>query len=189
MNLYLVRHTTPDIAPGICYGQADIDVSADFEVELQSLRHKLARHSTAHIYSSPLRRCLKLARAFAGDTEVIEDARLMELDFGDWELKSWNDIPRGLVDVWADDHVMQAPPQGESFHALSLRAQAFLREVSASHGGQDLLVFTHAGVIRALLSKALNLHLADTFRLQVDYGSVTQITVDKAAMRVAYVNR
>ena len=189
MNLTLVRHTTPDIAPGICYGQADIDVAASFATELQSLRHRLPQLLATTIYSSPLRRCLKLARAFAGDAEVLEDARLMELDFGDWELKPWDEIPRGLVDVWADDHVMQAPPQGESFHELSLRAKDFLHQVSTNYSGQNLLVFTHAGVIRALLSEALNLSLTDTFRLQIDYGSVTQITLDKTITRVVYVNR
>ena len=189
MKLYLLRHTAPAIQSGICYGQADIDLAASFAEELQAIRNKLPGLVPAAIYSSPLQRCLKLAYALALEREVQEDQRLMELDFGDWELKHWDDIPRGLVDVWADDHVMQAPPNGESFHALSLRAIEFLQEVSANHAGQDVLVLTHAGVIRALLSQALNLHLTDTFRLQIDYGSVTQITVDKAVTRVAYVNR
>jgi alpha-ribazole phosphatase len=189
LNIFLVRHTTPAVQPGICYGQADIDVAASFTEELQNICSKLPQLTPDAIYSSPLQRCLKLAYALAGESEVIEDARLMELDFGDWELKPWDDIPRGLVDVWADDHVMQPPPNGESFHALSLRAADFFREVSANHVGQELLVMTHAGVIRALLSQALNLHLTDTFRLQIDYGSITQISIDKAVTRVAYVNR
>lgn len=184
-----MRHTTPAIASGICYGQTDIDIAASFETEMQALRAKLSEHPAAAIYSSPLQRCLKLARAHAGEVTVAEDVRLMELDFGDWELKSWDDIPRGLVDVWAEDHVMQAPPNGESFHALYLRAKEFLHEKSTLHAQQDLLVFTHAGIIRALLAEALNLHLADTFRLHIDYGSVTQITMDGGIMRVAYVNR
>jgi alpha-ribazole phosphatase len=50
-------------------------------------------------------------------------------------------------------------------------------------------VLTHAGVIRALLAHALNMKLADSFRLQIDYGSITQITVEKGITRVAYVNR
>lgn len=191
MNLYLVRHTTPDIAPGICYGQSDIEVAESYAHELEMVRRKLATVTPAAIYSSPLRRCSQLAEAIASVArcEVRHDPRLMELHFGDWELLAWNDIPRGLVDVWADDHVMQAPPSGESFHALSLRANEFLQEVSANHVGQNLVVLTHAGVIRALLAQALNMKLADSFRLQVDYGSISQIVVEQAVTRVAYVNR
>jgi alpha-ribazole phosphatase len=191
LNLYLVRHTTPDIAPGICYGQSDIEVAESYAHELEVVRSKLAAVDAVAIYSSPLKRCSQLAKAIASLTtgEVQHDPRLMELHFGDWELLAWNDIPRGLVDVWADDHVMQAPPSGESFHALSLRARDFFEEVSANHVGQNLVVLTHAGVIRALLAHALNMKLADSFRLQIDYGSITQITVENGITRVAYVNR
>jgi alpha-ribazole phosphatase len=191
MNLYLVRHTTPDILPGICYGQSDIEVAATFAQELEAVRSKLNSIEPAAIYSSPLKRCSQLAAAIASVTgcEVQHDPRLMELHFGDWELMAWNDIPRGLVDVWADDHVMQAPPSGESFHALSLRAKDFLQEVSANHAGQNLVILTHAGVIRTLLAHALNMALTDSFRLQIDYGSISQIIVENSITRVAYVNR
>lgn len=191
MNLYLVRHTTPDILPGICYGQSDIDVAQTFAHELEVVRSKLESIEPAVIYSSPLKRCSQLAAAIGDVTrcEVQHDPRLMELHFGDWELMAWNDIPRGLVDVWADDHVMQAPPAGESFHALSLRTKDFLQEVSANHSGQNLIVLTHAGVIRTMLAHALNMSLTDSFRLQVDYGSISQIVVENSITRVACVNR
>ena len=52
-----------------------------------------------------------------------------------------------------------------------------------------IFAFTHAGVIRALLAEALQLPLVQAFRLQVDYASVSQITVDGAIWRVAGVNR
>jgi len=191
VNLYLVRHTAPDILPGICYGQTDIQVAATYTHEVGAVLAKLSAISPAAIYSSPLKRCSQLAADIAAcaNCTVRQDPRLMELHFGDWEQMAWNDIPRGLVDVWADDHVMQAPPAGESFHALSLRVQEFFQEMNVNHEGQDIVVLTHAGVIRAMLSHALNLALADSFRLQIDYGSVTHITVEKAVTRVAYVNR
>lgn len=191
MYLYLVRHTTPDIQPGICYGQTDVGVGANYQQEVEAIHTKLAGAVPAAIYSSPLKRCSQLAVSISKrfSASIRYDSRLMELHFGDWELKAWNDIPRGLIDVWADDLVMQAPPAGESFHALSLRAQAFFQDLSVSHAGQEVVVFTHAGVIRALLSHAMNLALADSFRLQIDYGSVSQIIAENGVSRVAYVNR
>ena len=187
MDLYLVRHTTLDIARNICYGQSDIDVGPSFDAELGLLRQKLPPQPDV-IYSSPSQRCLKLARAVAGEQPVRQEARLMELHFGEWELKCWDDIPRGAVDVWAEDHVLQAPPQGESFHALHARAADFLREASNA-GDANIFAFTHAGVIRALLAEALQLPLVQAFRLQIDYASVSQIVIDGLIWRVVGVNR
>jgi len=34
MEIYLIRHTTPDVAKGICYGQTDLDVANTFEEEV-----------------------------------------------------------------------------------------------------------------------------------------------------------
>jgi len=192
MELYLVRHTTPDVMAGICYGQTDLDVAASFAQEAEQLHEKLKHLQRPMLYSSPLQRCLKLASATAEQLnfgEVKQDPRLLELHFGEWEMQAWNDIPRGVIDVWAEEHVMKAPPQGESFHALHLRAKSFLDEVGAIEGAGPAVVFTHAGVIRALVAEALNLPLMHAFRLQIGYASITQIIVEENVTRIGFVNR
>lgn len=197
MELYLVRHTTPDIAKGVCYGKSDIDVAAhSFAAELEAICHKLAGITSlaidsSAIYSSPMQRCTKLADELASSLNLsppTQDPRLVELDFGDWELCSWDDIPRDAFDAWAHDHVDQAPPNGESFYALHQRAAAFLAEVSAKPASACVVV-THGGVIRALLGEVLGLPLIDTFRFQIDFASVTQLLIDEKVRRVGYVNR
>lgn len=186
MEIYLVRHTPPDIAPGICYGHSDIDVAADFASSIVSVKSKLAKIKPGTWFTSTSLRCSKLAEALNSGVS-IQDARLKELDFGDWELSSWNDIPRDEFDHWANDYVNQAPPNGETFNQLHQRATEFLREVNAN--SDDTVVVTHAGVIRALLAEALGLPLVNIFRIRIDYGSVTQLLVDDQGMHVGYVNR
>jgi alpha-ribazole phosphatase len=191
MDIYLVRHTTPDVAAGICYGQTDLDVAASFAQEFEVMREKIKHLESPTIYSSPLQRCFKLATAMANHLdfgEVKQDARLKELHFGDWEMRAWNDIPRGVIDIWAEEHVMLAPPQGESFHALHLRAKSFLTEVSANVNAGPAVVFTHAGVIRALVAEALGLPLMHAFKLQIEYASITHIIVDEKVMRIGFIN-
>ena len=42
MEIYLVRHTTPAINNGICYGQTDVDLNFDtFESEFCDINDKL----------------------------------------------------------------------------------------------------------------------------------------------------
>ena len=187
MQLHLIRHTTPDVASGVCYGQTDIGLADSFEWELGSLREKLADTPFTACYSSPLQRCARLARElFAG--EPRHDERLRELAFGEWELQPWQAIPREQMEPWSADWVTQAPPGGESFVALHQRACAFLEELRQRHDGPVLAV-THSGVIRALLAEASGLPLTAIFRFRLDFGGVTRIDYDGVLPLVAYVNR
>lgn len=192
MDLYLVRHTQPDVELGVCYGHADLDVASSFEDECKQLQPKLAHLKNVSIFSSPLKRCLKLAHQTQIHLEastVNVDRRLMELNFGDWELKPWADIPQGIAGEWTDAHIQQSPPNGESYFELHVRAKEFFEEMQRVHSSQNLLVFSHAGVIRALIAEALNLPLTHAVKLNIDYGSVSKITVNGGIRSVGFVNR
>ena len=39
----------------------------------------------------------------------IKDANLLELNFGEWELKKWSEIPKNLLDQWSADFVNYRP--------------------------------------------------------------------------------
>ena len=187
MKLTLIRHTTLQIAAGICYGQSDIDVSANFMDEANALKQKLANSQFAAIYSSPLQRCAKLAGSL-DRAEPILDVRLMELHFGDWELQAWDDIPRDYFDIWAQDYANLAPPNGETFSQLQARGLSFLAEMLAKHKAEHIAIVTHGGMIRALLAHVLNMELKGLFRFNIDYASVTQLDFSQTVPKIMYVN-
>ncbi|WP_045751858.1 alpha-ribazole phosphatase family protein [Candidatus Methylopumilus turicensis] len=192
MDIFLVRHTTPKIDSELCYGQSDVGLADSFEAEWLSFRSKIAHLESPLVFSSPLQRCFKLAQKAVTHFDFSEqfiDDRLMELNFGDWELKAWRDIPQGLVGEWTDEHVKQAPPNGESFVELHERAKAFLYDLAKHQNNQQALVFTHAGVIRALVTEALKVPLREASGVEVNYGSVTQIALDAGVTRLEFVNR
>ena len=124
-TLYLIRHTTPRIAPGICYGQLDIDVADSFDEEANNVLHWLPPLEL--IIASPLLRTRRLAEflAQAQHCELRSDARLMEKHFGAWEGKAWDDIARSEIDAWAADVMGYAPPGGESAQQVMQRVQSF----------------------------------------------------------------
>lgn len=184
----MVRHTSPDIGSGVCYGQSDINVAANFSEELALIQHKLSEIKPAICFTSPSLRCTKLAEALNLGV-VIEDKRLMELDFGDWELRPWDTIPLDAFDHWAHDYVNQAPPNGETFHQLHQRATEFLMQINADSAQTPIVIITHGGVIRALLAEALGLTLMKVFQIQIDYSSVTQLLLDEQGARVGYINQ
>jgi alpha-ribazole phosphatase len=187
VELYLIRHTTPDVAAGVCYGQAEIGLAASFAEEVVALKHKLAGLLPTACYSSPLRRCALLAAELVSTPQY--DERLKELAFGAWEMQPWQDIPQAVLEQWGEDYVNVAPPGGETFGELHRRAAHFLQELFLRQHAGQVLVVTHAGVIRALLAEALNLPLQEVFRFHLDYGGVTQLQLGKSVPVVAYVNR
>lgn len=111
MEVYLIRHTTPAITPGLIYGHLDVDLTDSFLEELKTVKQKLPPVLDA-VYSSPSRRCTQLAQQLAAD--VIVDHRLSELNFGDWEGKTWDTIDPQDSRAWMDDFVNVPAPGGES---------------------------------------------------------------------------
>ncbi len=151
MRLYLIRHPRPDIAAGICYGQSDMAADA---IHCNEVVNELVASLPpgVHIISSPLQRCAVLAHALAAALQSnapVLDARLMEMNFGAWELRHWNDIARADIDAWAADTVSYQPGGGESVLQMAERVIDFLAGLRGQPHTAVVLV-CHAGPIRLM---------------------------------------
>jgi len=173
MEIILIRHTTPKIAKGICYGQSDIDVTDTFLEEIKPILNKVDLNNTETVYySSPLKRCKKLAEKLS--SKVHYDDRLKELNFGDWELQNWNDINKLELDVWMNNFVNVPATNGESYLDLHARTTAFLSEI-ATQNHKRVVIITHAGVMRSLHSFIHKIPLEKSFDLKLQYAQILEI--------------
>ena len=173
MRLCLIRHFPPEVTPGVCYGRTDLPLKTPVHCDLtrvDGLCEQLAKRSmvNAPVFSSPLQRCRELASVLSPD--YIEDVRLRELDFGDWEMQTWDAIGPAALDAWAANIAGFRPPGGETGQELQQRVLAWLREISARH--HHAIVVTHAGVIRALQAHHQRLPGMDWLKLRYDYGEL-----------------
>jgi len=166
LTLYLIRHPRPLIAAGICYGQLDVEAENP-AATAERLRAELP--PGLPVWSSPLQRCRTLAEALHPAPQI--DARLMELNFGAWEGRPWDAVPRAELDAWAADVAGYASPGGESPRQLQARVLDFVADLGA---GEHVLV-THAGVIRTLLAQAAGENIAAGLQRTADYGSLTRL--------------
>lgn len=142
--LYLVRHLAPQVAGGVCYGRSDLACAPESIAAARPLlRARLP--AGAPMFSSPLRRCADLAAALVGES-VILDARLMELDFGAWELRAWDQIAQVDIDAWAADVVHYRPGGAENVLEMAARIHAFYTQLP----GGPVTIICHAGAIRLL---------------------------------------
>ncbi|WP_136481865.1 alpha-ribazole phosphatase [Cognatitamlana onchidii] len=182
MDLYLIRHTTPNIEKGICYGQTDLDLVENYLEEFKLVHESLTINDEFQVYSSPLKRCMMLANSF-GKT-VITDERLKELNFGSWEMTLWDKIPEHELTPWMNDFVNIKVPSGESYLDLAERVQQFFNQIHKTHHDATCIIITHAGPMRALLANLLNLSLEDSFKIKIDYGAVFKISKTTAGYRI-----
>jgi alpha-ribazole phosphatase len=191
VDIYLIRHTKTDTLKGLCYGQSDVALAESFLEEARQLQHKLPELKANYLlFSSPLTRCVKLAEQLS--ESVITDARLSELDFGEWESRRFDEIDTAVLQQWTDNFVDIAPPNGESFLDLCQRAGSFWQDVvhGSTHPKSDqILIITHAGVIRALLAHILQLPPANAFQFRVDLGSVHKLQHLDNYTYINYINQ
>ncbi len=144
----MVRHTAvADRYKGLCYGASDIELSPEGERHARECAAALAALKPTHLFHSGLKRARIMAEHLAGlsGTEPIEDARLAEMNFGSWELRSWDEIfaeaGHDMARLISEPDTF-APPGGETAHAVRDRVTAWRgalpelgRIVAISHGG------------------------------------------------------
>ncbi|MEZ5751911.1 MAG: histidine phosphatase family protein [Paracoccaceae bacterium] len=152
MSLILLRHTRPEGAEGRCYGRTDLPLAGCFAGEVARLIDELP--PVARIVSSPLSRCRLLAEAIgsARGLPVEIEPGLIEVDFGRWENRAWDDLPRAELDAWAADFFAAKPHGGESVNDLATRTRSTLDRLS--EGARPLLAVTHSGIVRATMALA-----------------------------------
>lgn len=178
MEIYLVRHTETVCEKGICYGQTDVNIAEPYDLIFKNIAHQLPQD--ALLYSSPLKRCVLLSKHIQEQSKITdykEDKRLMEMNFGDWEMKNWNEIPQEDLNPWMEDFVNIRVPNGESFVDLHKRVTEFIENEIRTKTHQKVIIVAHAGVVRSILCLLNSIPLKDAFQNKVDFGQVIKIVI------------
>ncbi|WP_342666074.1 histidine phosphatase family protein [Simplicispira psychrophila] len=148
-----MRHAQPLIAPGICYGALDLPADATATAD-SAQRLAAALPQRLHIHHSPLQRCELLAHIFKGlrpDLMFKTAPELVEFDFGCWEGRAWEDIPRTDIDAWTAQFANYRPGGGDNLAAMLARVSNALSAAQQECAdGSDVLWITHAGVARCV---------------------------------------
>ena len=141
---------------------------------------KHANKQWQHIISSPLQRCTDFAKTLADKmgAHLHVETPLQEIDFGAWEGKDigtvWQQHEQD-ISQWSQNPTRYTPPGGEPLHAFAERVQASFQRVTQQYKGQSILLVTHGGVIRVLLTYILGMPLAYTNRFHVPYASMSRV--------------
>jgi alpha-ribazole phosphatase len=138
------------------------------------------RHWQALI-SSPLRRCASFAAVWAQEHQLpwVNEPNLMEIDFGDWEGQTAEQISRyapNALNKFYLDPAGFTPPNAESYAHFAQRIQQAWDKVITQYAGQHVLVITHAGVIRLLFSQLLGITPQQSFQIEVPHACLSRFS-------------
>ncbi|MBU3685128.1 MAG: MSMEG_4193 family putative phosphomutase [Mycobacteriaceae bacterium] len=145
---------------------------------------------------SPLLRCRLTLEPLAAalELEPVIDARLSEVDYGQWTGRKLKDLMS--EPLWTV--VQQQPsaavfPEGEGLAEVQARSVAAVREhdrrLAEQHGADVLWVAcTHGDVIKAVVADALGTHLDSFQRITADPASMSVVRYTSVRPFVVHVN-
>ena len=182
-RLLLVRHGETMANREFRYiGARDEPLSAPGQTQAIQLAEAISVLPIAAVYSSPLQRtyhtALPIAERHSLEVQRVDDLR--ECDFGRWEglsraevLESSQEDSQRLHE-W-EQNTSVAPPGGESFEALQQRVRVAVERLAQAHPDQAIVLVSHVGPIKVLLSAALGAPLSSAFRIFLDPATISVV--------------
>jgi probable phosphoglycerate mutase len=160
-RVFLVRHgATALTAEDRFAGSTDVPLSDDGRRQAASLAERLKGETIDAVYASPLLRTMETARIVAaphGMVPVPEPA-LREIAYGHWEGLTRSEVETAFAaeySIWEEDPFTIAPVGGESGVNVLNRALPVVRRIIEQHRHRSVLVVSHKGTNRLLISSLL----------------------------------
>ncbi|SFR99563.1 histidine phosphatase family protein [Yoonia litorea] len=184
-RLWLVRHG-PTHAKSMV-GWSDIPADLSDSDAIRRLRQYLP---DAPVVSSDLIRAVETADALQPQNRLEHDRKLREINFGDWELKTFAEVeaknPKHIRAYWETPGDI-APPNGESWNAVRDRVSGAI-DGYLNLGLADLIIVAHFGAILTQVQRAKNITAYEAFGHRIENLSVTDLKFDGQGWHVGRIN-
>ena len=156
-TLLFLRHAETDLAGTFC-GATDPPLNQRGLAQLPALLRSVEDLRFDAIYTSDLRRARQTAEALAGAnaTPVYPRPALRQIDFGDWETLTWQQIEAAnpaFAARWVAEFPNLMPPNGEPIAQFRHRVVEEISFIRQQTRGQTVAVVTHSTVLRVLLEE------------------------------------
>ncbi|MCE5348327.1 MAG: histidine phosphatase family protein [Bacteroidales bacterium] len=180
-KIFLVRHGQIDYGREKRYiGITDLPLSDAGIVQVAGLKDYFSGIEIEKAYTSPLKRCLQTAKILLEGSSISREVvnELKEIDMGDWENQTIDYIKdhfHEMYEIRGANIDTFIPSGGESFEQLQKRVMPAFEYIAGNTAG-NILVISHAGVNRVILSKLLNFPLQDVFKISQPYGCVNRLS-------------
>ena len=148
MTIYLIRHGKTEANEKRLYcGSTDLSLSETGRAELEQLHYDM---KNVRFVTSGMKRTNETLQILFGDVRFETEPRLREVDFGIFEMHSYQELKNTpAYQAWlTGDNEANVPPQGESGLQMKERVLAAFSGI-----GEDTCIITHGGVIAAIMEQ------------------------------------
>ncbi len=177
-SVVFVRHGQTDAnRNGVLLGRLDPPLNDAGREQASAVAARVSRLEPVRVVTSPLVRAVETAEIVASACAVREvevDARLIEVDYGEYDGLPLGELPEDLVWKWRNDADF-APPGGESLASVGKRMGGYTREVLDTLADGPVVAVSHVSPIKAAVLWALGLPDLYAWRLRLDNASVTRL--------------
>ena len=172
-SLLFIRHAETDLAGRFC-GHSNPPVNEHGQCQIEELLQLLEGESIDAVYSSDLLRSLTTADAIAKKFGLapVTIPGLREIDFGEWEGLSWEEIEsrdRNYASKWSKAYPALPAPGGELFEAFQSRVLTEVKHILATPKQKCAAVVTHGGVMRIVLRALCDLDEKEAWERTKNY--------------------
>jgi broad specificity phosphatase PhoE len=187
-RIILLRHAH-SIAneKGILAGRApNISLSKQGHEERERLIERLNGAVFDQIISSPMQRCIETIEKFEKKPAIVK--AFQEVDYGDWTGKKMSSLARKKE--WRQIHSSPTNvrfPNGETLPEVQVRVLKGVTDFINTKSKNVLLV-THADVIKVLVLHALGTHIDKIDKLHINNASISILDFHDNDYRVIRVN-
>jgi len=146
MTIYLIRHGKTEANEKHLYcGSTDLPLSGAGKEELRSVHYDI---KNVRFLTSGMKRTNETLRILFGDVPCEVDPRFREVDFGIFEMHSYEELKdTPEYQTWlTGDNDANIPPQGESGVQMKARVLNAFSEIK-----DDACIITHGGCIAAIM--------------------------------------
>lgn len=174
-RLYLVRHGETAWNSEMKFqGHSNVPLSERGRAQARLLARRLANNPITAFYASDLKRAYETAMILAEPhglpVEPLDSLR--EMNFGVWEGLTMSEIKEkggGLAERWWSDPLHTRIPAGETLKDLACRVNETISRIIRRYlNGQEVVVVSHGGPIRAFIATTLGMNLNFYWRLRLD---------------------
>lgn len=152
MKIWITRHgQTRWNKQKLMQGLTDEPLNETGIQQAKDARKKIGDIHFDAVYASPLDRAITTGAIIGGvkKEDVITDPRIIEADFGKYELKKFYLLGIRMSLYWSFPEIFPAPKTVETIESLVSRSSSFLKELETKDY-ENVLVACHGGIIRAL---------------------------------------
>jgi len=190
LKIFLIRHgETEHNRDKIVSGISDSMLTETGKLQSKKLAGYFANEKIDTVYASPLSRAIETAREITTkkSLQVNCDERLREINFGEWEGKSW-DFVHKTVSNWKEIRHEYRSPNGETQQEVSERVLAFLGEIKKKHKEGSIVIVGHGSVNKAFLGILLKISLKERYSIGQSNACINLIGISNNKVEVYKIN-